>query len=178
MPKIAGSTLGLVFYFFFVQHIKLSYFNTFKSTCDFWTMNLTDLDAFALRIRRFALWIRPPSECNELWREVLGRSPRLGFSKLELGLGLVLGLGLGLYFVFTVKLSVSRRFYYSFDPILANHKRIRWRVRGFVNTLPRLIVSQPPITSGTGLPKSLLRPAYLQTPVEHRACVCDWPKLS
>ena len=32
-----------------------------------------------------------------------------------------LGLGLGLYFVFTVKLSVFGRFYYSFNPILANH---------------------------------------------------------
>ena len=73
---------------FFVQHIKLSYFNTFNSTCDFSTTNLTDLDAFALRIR-------PPSECNELWRGVLGRSPRLGFSKLGLGLGLVSGLGTG-----------------------------------------------------------------------------------
>ena len=92
MPKIAGSTLGLVFYFFFVQHIKLSYFNTFNSTRDFSTTNLTDLDAFGLRIIR----IRPPSECNELWRGVLGRSPRLWFSKLGLGLGLVSGLGLGL----------------------------------------------------------------------------------
>ena len=43
MP-IAGSTLGLVFYFFFVQHLKLKYFNTFNSTCDFSTTNLTDLD--------------------------------------------------------------------------------------------------------------------------------------
>ena len=94
VPKIAGSTLGLVFYFFFVQHIKLSYFNTFNSTCDFSTTNLTVLDAFALRIRRITLGIRPPSECNELWRGVLGLSPRLGFSKL--GLGLVSGLGLDL----------------------------------------------------------------------------------
>ena len=49
MPKIVGSTLGLIIslLFFFVQHIKVTYFNTFKSTCDFWTTNLTDLDAFA-----------------------------------------------------------------------------------------------------------------------------------
>jgi len=36
----------------------------------------------------FRVW--PPSECNELWRGVLGQSPRLGFSMLGLGLGLAL----------------------------------------------------------------------------------------
>ena len=39
--------------------------------------------------------------------------------------------------VFSIGISIV---FYSFNPILANHKRVRWAPRGFVNTLPGLDV--------------------------------------